>query len=98
MPLRRPKADTGALVSAALTGLKAIFRPGFNYTKARVMLMDLQADTVSQDELDLEGDDIPDNARLMLMLYGPNKGFGKGSVLMASAGLAGDQRAWVMKQ
>jgi DNA polymerase V len=47
MPLRRPTADTGVLVSAAAAG-PAIFRPGFNYAKAGVMLMDLQADTVSQ--------------------------------------------------
>ena len=85
-------------MSAAVAGLKAIFRPGFNYAKAGVILMDLQADTVSQGELDLEGDDIPDHTRLMSTLDGLNQRFGKGTVLMASAGLAGEQRAWVMKQ
>ena len=85
-------------MSAAVAGLKAIFRSGFNYAKAGVMLMDLQGDTVSQGELDLEGDDIPDNTRLMSTLDGLNQRFGKGTALMASAGLAGDQRAWVMKQ
>ena len=98
MPLRRPTADTSALVSAALTGLKAIFRPGFNYAKAGVMLMDLQADTVSQGELDLEDDDAPDHSMLMTTLDGLNQRFGRGTVLMASAGLAGERRAWVMKQ
>ena len=56
MPLRRPTADTGALVhwctgalvSTAVARLKAIFQPGFNYAKAGVVLMDLQADSVSQ--------------------------------------------------
>jgi len=98
VPLRRPTADTSALVSAAVAGLKAIFRPGFNYAKAGVMLMDLQADTVSQGELNLEGDDTPDHTRLMSTLDGLNQRFGKGTVLMASAGLAGERRAWVMKQ
>lgn len=64
MPLRRPTADTGALVSTAVAGLKAIFRPGFNYARASVMLMDLQADPVSQGELDLEGDETLDHTRL----------------------------------
>ena len=98
MPLRRPTADTSALVSAAVAGLKAIFRPGFNYVKAGVMLIDLQAETVSQGELDLEGDATPDHSKLMTTLDGLNQRFGKGTVLMASAGLAGEHRAWLMKQ
>ena len=97
MPLRRTTADTGALASADVAGLKAIFRPGFNYAKAGVMLMDLQADTVSQGELDLEGDDIPDHTRLMSTLDGLNQRFGKGTVMMSSAGLGGERRTWVMK-
>jgi DNA polymerase V len=98
MPLRRPTSDTGALVSTAIAGLKAIFRPGFNYAKAGVMLMDLQADSVIQGELDLENDEAPDREKLMITLDGLNQRFGRGTVLMASAGLAGDRRAWVMKQ
>ena len=98
VPLRRPTADTGALVTAAVAGLKAIFRPGFNYAKAGVMLMDLQADTVSQGELDLENDETPDRGKLMTTLDDLNQKFGRGTVLMASAGLAGERRAWVMKQ
>ena len=98
MPLRRPTSDTSALVSAALEGLKAIFRPGFNYAKAGVMLMDLQADSVCQGELDLESDEVPDHSKLMTTLDGLNQRFGRGTVLMASAGLAGGRRAWVMKQ
>ena len=52
-------------MSAAVAGLKAIFRPGFNYAKAGVMLIDLLADTVSQCELDVQGDNAPDQTRLM---------------------------------
>jgi DNA polymerase V len=86
------------LVSAAIAGLKAIFRPGFDYAKAGVMLLDLQADTVSQGELDLAGDEAPDHSKLMTTLDNLNQRFGKGTVLMASAGLAGERRAWAMKQ
>ena len=98
MPLRRPTANTGALVSAAVAGLKAIYQPGYNYAKAGVMLLDLQPDTVSQGELDLQGDEGPDCGKLMSTLDQLNQRFGRGTVLMASAGLAGEQRAWVMKQ
>ena len=98
MPLRRPTSDTGTLVAAAIAGLKAIFRPGFNYAKAGVMLMDLQAESIIQRELDLDNDHPPDRDKLMTTLDGLNQRFGKGTVLVASAGLAGERRAWVMKQ
>lgn len=99
MPLRRPTADTATLVAAALAGLKGIYRPGFNYAKAGVMLMDLQADTVHQSELVFDEDEeIRDRSPLMATLDGLNQRFGRGTVLMASAGLAGERRAWVMKQ
>lgn len=98
VPLRRPTADTGALVAAAVGGMKAIYRPGFNYAKAGVMLIDLQPDTVNQGELDLQSDAAPDRCKLMQTIDSLNQRFGKGAVLVASAGLAGDRRAWVMKQ
>jgi DNA polymerase V len=98
VPLRRPTADTGAIVGAALAGLKAIYRPGFKLAKAGVILLDLQSDTVQQGELNLEDNSTPDNSRLMSTLDGLNQRYGRGTVLMASAGLAGDHRIWSMKQ
>ena len=63
------------------------------------MLMDLQADTVHQRELAFdEQEEIRDRSPLMATLDGLNQRFGRGTVLMASAGLAGERRAWVMKQ
>ena len=53
-PLRRPSADTRVLVQAAVMGLRAIYKPGFKLAKAGVMLLDLQPNTVSQGELELE--------------------------------------------
>lgn len=41
VPLRRPSADTVVIVTAALSGLRAIYRPGFKLTKAGVMLLEL---------------------------------------------------------
>ena len=98
VPLRRPSADTGAIVAAALTGLKAIYRPGFKLAKAGVILLDLQSDAVGQRELDLEDDDEMDRGQLMDALDAINQRYGKGTMKMASAGLAGDRRVWSMKQ
>ena len=76
----------------------AIFQPGYKLAKAGVMLMDLAANTVHQGELDFESDEVPDRGALMTALDGINRKYGRGTVLMASAGLAGDARAWSMKQ
>ena len=98
VPLRRPSADTAIIVAAALAGLRAIYRPGFMLAKAGVMLLDLQPDTVQQGELDLQDDEVLHRGRLMTALDELNQRYGRGTVLMASAGLAGDRRAWAMKQ
>ena len=98
VPLRRPSADTAVIIAAALAGLRAIYRPGFKLAKGGVMLLDLQPDTVQQGELMLEDDNEAHSAKLMAALDGLNLRYGRGTLLMASAGLAGQQRAWSMKQ
>jgi DNA polymerase V len=102
VPLRRPSADTGVLVAAALAGLAAIYRPGFQYAKAGVMLLDLQSDTVQQGELVFEDEDassaLQARSHLMSTLDELNLRYGRGTVVMASAGLAGERRVWSMKQ
>ncbi len=98
VPLRRPSADTAVLVQSALRGLSSIFVEGFRYAKAGVMLLDLQSDRVQQGELDLENDQTEDRSRLMLAMDTLNRRFGKGKVHLASAGLAGNQRTWSMRQ
>jgi DNA polymerase V len=86
------------IVHAALAGLRTIFRPGYHYAKAGVMLLDLQPQSQQQGELDLEDDRIEDRTKLMGALDSLNQRFGRGTVHMASAGLAGNRRAWSMKQ
>ncbi|MBC7683215.1 MAG: DUF4113 domain-containing protein, partial [Ferruginibacter sp.] len=99
VPLQRPSADTTVLVGAALAGLQAIYRPGFQLAKAGVMLLDLQANHQHQSELALQAGALPaDRTRLMSALDGLNQRYGRGTVLLASAGLAGPQRTWTMKQ
>lgn len=95
-PLASPTADTGRIVEAALRGLQQVYRPGFSYAKAGVMLLDLQSDTVHQGELGLS--DEHDRGGLMQVLDEMNHRYGRGTLSMASAGLAGGQRVWTMKQ
>lgn len=98
VPLRRPSADTAHIVGAALSGLQAIYRPGFKLAKAGVMLLDLQSDAVLQHELDLENAGAGDRGQLMATLDGLNLRYGRGTVAMASAGLDGERRVWSLKQ
>ena len=100
VPLRRPSDDSRAIVQAALSGLDMIFLPGYLYAKAGVMLLDLHEVSQCQGELGLE-DDAPLAAsaqRLMPVLDALNQRYGRGSMLLASSGLAGAQRVWSMRQ
>jgi DNA polymerase V len=103
VPLRRPSGDTGAIVQAAVLGLQSIFRAGYKYAKAGVMLLDLRPNSVRQGELDW-GDDSEsagselERIQLMIALDSINARYGRGTMKMASAGLDGDRRVWSMKQ
>jgi DNA polymerase V len=98
VPMRRPSADTAAIIQAALTGVRSIYKAGFNYAKAGVMLLDLQSDKVQQIELDLLDDGAQDRSQLMSALDNLNLRYGRGTVHMASAGMAGIKKVWSMKQ
>jgi DNA polymerase V len=86
-PLRQPTADTGLLTQSAIAGLKAIYRPGYKFAKAGVMLLDLQAGDVEQRELDLD-DCGPDRSELMAVMDRINMRYGRGTLKLASAGIA----------
>jgi DNA polymerase V len=96
--MRRPSADTAVIVAAVLMGLGVIFRLGFQYANAGVMLLDLQPEACQQIELDLEDDRREDRTKLMGALDSLNQRYGRGTVLMASVGLVGDERQWSMRQ
>lgn len=101
VPLRSPTADTMHIAEAAVTGLGCIYKPDFLYSKAGVMLLDIQPDTVQQNELDLEPEQpgrAADKGRLMGAMDQLNRRYGRGTVLLASTGLAGARRPWTMKQ
>ncbi|MFG6490517.1 Y-family DNA polymerase [Roseateles sp. BYS78W] len=93
MPLVRPTGDTRVLIAAAVRALEGVYRPGFNYVKAGVMLVELQPEGQEQSELDLfsgtEERETPapqrDRAQLMGAIDELNRRFGRGAVSVASA-------------
>jgi len=104
VPLRLPSSDTLRIAEAALAGLKRIYRPGYRYAKAGVMLLDLQPAGLQQLELDLGGDDTQReqrNNRLMAAMDAIQDRFGRESIRLGAtvapvdrAGFSG----WQMKQ
>jgi DNA polymerase V len=52
-PVRLPvaTADTGKLIAAARRGLGALYRPGYRYKKAGILLLELAPATVVQGDL-----------------------------------------------
>jgi DNA polymerase V len=92
LPLVRPTADTRELIAGAVRALEDIYRPGFNYVKAGVTLVDLRPAGQAQGELDLFGETPAPGAplsrpsdRLMSALDALNQRFGRGTVSVASA-------------
>ena len=92
IPLPRPTADTRVIIGAALSALRGMYREGFNYAKAGVMLVDLQPQGQQQGELDLFGDSqatpveqTQESENLMGAIDALNRRFGRGAVTVASA-------------
>lgn len=93
VPLSIPMEDTLRLVEAALGGLAKIYKPGFKYAKAGVMLLDLTARNVEQGDM-FDGP-APRRERLMAALDAVNDRFGRGTLRVGN--VEGHQ-AWHMSQ
>ena len=99
--LHPPTSDTKALVSAAVGGLRRIYEPGFQLTKAGVMLMDLCSATEQQQSDLLFEDPAPkrDHDKLMEAMDRINERYGKATVHIASTGRTQEDAAgWRMRQ
>lgn len=94
VPLLIPSSDTRDLVAAALAGLERIYRPGFRYLKAGVVLMDLVVPGLAQTDLfapaPREGSD-----RLMAVMDRVNSEFGRGTLRPGRVPIT---PAWGMKR
>lgn len=92
-----PTNDTMRIVHAALAVLQEIYKPGYPYAKAGVVLMDLRREGQCQGELDFGDVRVP-RPRLAHVLDQLNARYGQDTVFLASAGLGGRERRWSMKQ
>ena len=95
IPLPNASCDTRLLVRAALYGLKKIYRSGFAYKKAGVILIGIGDARVSQGSLFSEHGAGDKSERLMETLDRLNQRYGRNTVAIASAGTS---RAWGMRR
>jgi DNA polymerase V len=93
VPLVSPTSDTRRLTRAALMGLKHLYKPGYAYQKAGVMLMELRE--VGHEQGRLFDDFAPDRPRLMDVMDKVNSHWGRGTLRLASEGI---EKAWNMKR
>lgn len=95
IPLPTPTDDSRRLVNVALWVLKKIYQPGFNYSKAGVMLGEIvplegvQTDLFSQVQSD------PKSDKLMATMDSINKKWGRSAIKVVSEGFA---KPWAMRQ
>ena len=82
------------LAGAALHGLVRIYREGFRYKKAGVMLLDLSPKGMLQGVLFDEARPREADVKIMAALDALNARFGRDTVTLASAGLA---PRWAMR-
>jgi len=96
--LRRPTSDTRLLVKAAVMGVTNFYRPGFQLSKAGVMLLDLMPATAYQGELDFDSCEPNNQSGLMSVLDSINERFGRGTLHVGSTGASNSQCDWSMRQ
>ena len=92
--LTAPTADTRILIGQALRGLEAIYRPGFRYKKAGVMLLSLSPADRRQGTL-FEAPDSARSHQLMAAVDAINGRMGRGTVRF---GVEGFRHGWAMRQ
>jgi DNA polymerase V len=95
-PVRLPVAtsDSGKLIGAALRGLTAIWRDGYRYKKAGVVLLDLHPAAAVQEGL-LDKADAPRRTELMRTVDRLNTRFGRDTVTFAATGR---RRPWKLRR
>ncbi len=98
VPLPEPTADSRVLAAYAIRAVKHMYRPGFEYKKAAVMLSEFQPEGQRQTCLwDDQADEVSRerSCRLMGLLDEVNARFGRGALQL---GAFGTKPAWTMKR
>ena len=97
-----PSQDTRILCQAAGRGLEQIYRAGYRYQKAGVMLLDIASADQGQQSLFDGADDAvrPDRLQLMRVLDDINRNMGRDTLWLAGQGLTQRERAdsWRMNR
>jgi DNA polymerase V len=91
--LPAPSSDTVTLIKAALASLKVIYRPGYCYQKAGVLLNGLVPE--NREQLCLFQASAPRQSSLMKAVDEINRRWGRDTIQSAAAGLA---RKWHFRQ
>ena len=95
VPLPEPADDTRLLARAALMGLRRLFKPGYAYQKAGVMLLDLSDAGHAQGAL-FEAD--RGKPALMRVMDRVNAHWGRGTMRLAAEGVPASNRDWRMRR
>ena len=96
MSLPHATNDTRVLVDAVIYGLHRIYREGYCYQKAGVMLSDITPESVCQGDLFQAESSTEKSKQLMKTLDQINKKMGPGTLKLASEGASG--QGWKMKR
>ena len=90
-----PTADSSTLVKAAKNALKQIFRPGYQYYRAGIMLMDITSMECQQQDLFIDHSAIQlKREKLMQVMDQLNRQMGSNTVFLAAQGV---DNAWKMR-
>ena len=92
-----PSSNTLDLVATATRGMRTIFKAGYDFMKAGVMLLDLVPEGQEQGELALD-DYAEASGRLMGAVDAINDRYGKGVIRVARAGVQVRKREFEMRQ
>ena len=96
--LTNPTDDTRILINAVLTGLKSIYKPGFSYKKAGVLLDDLLPFNQHQKSLFDDKEAQAHSEFLMQAIDGINNTMGSGTIKFLGEGLEKQWRAKAEKK
>ena len=94
VPMAEPTDDSLALTVAALKGLDAIYRTGFRYKKAGVLLTLLSDKNSRQSTLFDDQNAREKSTRLMAAIDAINRAYGRDTVHLA---VSGTQQRWAMR-
>jgi DNA polymerase V len=95
LPLTTATSDTTRLVRAAQWGLKRIFRQGFHYAKAGVMLIEISpANSVQQSLFGIDATE-DKSTSLMKAMDAINRRMGQDTIFLAGAGI---EKRWRMRR